>query len=374
MIGIGEDTFCHTNAGVRMNTTDRPTSGFKATSKSAFHSRLKLQNIGSPALFPLSVYGEGVRGRGSVVAWLSLLLLLVTLLPLPLAAQGQSDQIAFASNRDGDFEIYLMDLDGNVFAQLTDNDVNDLNPTWSPDGTRIAFASEVDGDFDIYVMDIASGESLNLTDNGWSDLYPTWSPDGSQIAFTTNRDRNWEIYLMRPDGSSPQRLTNDPIYDGNPTWSPDGSQIAFVRDRESAREIYVMNADGGDLQPITANNLGDYSPAWSPDENQNRLAYVSNNDNAGGTPEVFLVDLACLSAGACEDSAVNLTQLPRIGDVDPSWSPDGTQIVFASGRDSEGNIGSKLYVMNEDGTDVRPLTSGRGDDRFPAWWSPDLSL
>jgi Tol biopolymer transport system component len=300
------------------------------------------------------------------------LFILIAFSPFRLLAQEQGDQIAFASNRDGDFEIYLMDLEGNIFAQLTDNDVADLSPTWNPNGKSVAFSSNIDGDYDIFVTDIASGESQNLTDNGWDDLYPAWSPDGSQIAYTSNRDRNWEIYVMDADGDSQTRVTTDSLYDGNPTWSPDGSQIAFVSDRESKREIKVMDADGGNIRQITSNELGDYNPSWSPDGNQPRITYVSNHDNQGGTPEVYMVDLSCLEAEtSCEDSAVNLTLLPRIGDIDPAWSPDGSAIVFASGRDIGGSTdGTKLYIMNGDGSDVRQLSSGNGDDRFPAWWSP----
>jgi Tol biopolymer transport system component len=307
-------------------------------------------------------------------AVLSVMLMLLIVLPLR-AAQRQTDQIAFASNRDGDFEIYLMNLQGEIFAQLTDNNVTDLAPSWDPNGGRLAFTSNVDGDYDIYVVDIASGESVNLTNNGWDDLYPSWSPDGSQIAFTTNRDRNWEIYTTTPNGKSVTRLTNDPLYDGNSTWSPDGSQIAFVRDRESKREIYVMDADGGNVTQVTSNNLGDYSPSWSPEASARLIAYVSNHDNQGGTPEVYMVNLACLNEGdaqTCENSAENLTLLPRVGDIDPSWSRDGSQIIFASGRSIEAgsDAGTKLFVMNADGSDVQQLSTDVGDDRFPAWWSP----
>jgi Tol biopolymer transport system component len=312
--------------------------------------------------------------------WAALILIvtvmLVAILPATLVAQDRAphvNQIAFTSNRDGnDFEIYLMDADtGEVFAQLTDNTFNDLGPTWSPDGTHIAFASDVDGDYEIYSLDVGTGESLNLTNNTAEDLYPSWSPNGRQIAFTSNRDRNWEIYVMDTGGKNFERLTNEAIYDGNPSWSPDGSQIAFVKDRDSKREVWIMGVDGkGEAQQLTDNTFGDYGPAWSPNARQNQLAYVSNHDNQGGRPEIYLLNLPCSDAAACEASAQNLTNLPTTGDLDPSWSPDGSQIVFASGRDSSDTTGnSDLYIMDANGGNVRRLTDDPADDRFPAWWS-----
>ena len=76
-----------------------------------------------------------------------------------------------------------------------------MSPSWSPDGSRIAFASERDGSFEIYVMNADGGGQTRLTRNLESDLDPAWSPDGRSIAFTTNRDGNNELYLMSADGT-----------------------------------------------------------------------------------------------------------------------------------------------------------------------------
>ena len=89
-----------------------------------------------------------------------------------------------------------------------------------PAGNRIAFVSNRDGNFEIYVMDADGSNQTRLTnDPGW-DTMPAWSPDGSRLAFGSDRDGNAEIYVMDADGSNQRNLTNNPAWDGDPAWSP----------------------------------------------------------------------------------------------------------------------------------------------------------
>ena len=92
-------------------------------------------------------------------------------------------------------EIYVMNADGSGLTRLTNNSAHDYEPAWSPDGAKITFYSDRDGNYDIYVID---GSGLaNLTNNSSKDRYPAWSPDGAKIAFTSDRDGQWEIYVMK---------------------------------------------------------------------------------------------------------------------------------------------------------------------------------
>jgi hypothetical protein len=100
-------------------------------------------------------------------------------------ARAQAGRIAFASNRDGNWEIYVMNADGSGQINLTNNPADDGVPSWSPDGRRIAFVSNRDGNLEIYVMnaDGSSGQINRLTNNPADDVVPSWSPDGRRIAF-----------------------------------------------------------------------------------------------------------------------------------------------------------------------------------------------
>jgi len=133
------------------------------------------------------------------------------------AADGNS--VLFESNRDGQgTDIYRLDLLTQEIARLTSEPGNDLEAKESPDG-HIVFASERDGDYEIYLMDGDGANVRQLTHNGADDRCGHWSPDGSRISFYSERDGDREIYVMRADGSEARRLTNSPGNDEIPVWA-----------------------------------------------------------------------------------------------------------------------------------------------------------
>src|SRR5207244_703508 len=103
----------------------------------------------------------------------------------------------------------------------TDHAALDYPAGWAPDGSNILFETNRDGNYEIYVMNADGSSQVNLTNNPASDADPAWSPDGSKIAFNSSRDGNVEVYVMNADGSSLRNLTNNPARDLRPAWSPD---------------------------------------------------------------------------------------------------------------------------------------------------------
>jgi Tol biopolymer transport system component len=172
-------------------------------------------------------------------------------------------QIAFASNRDGDWEIYRMNLDGSNQVNVTNHsDGADLAPSW--ECFWIAFQSDRDGNWEIYKTDPSGSEQIRLTDNPAADEHPAWAPDSQRIAFTSNRDGNWDLYVMDQDGQNVERITDHPAIDRSPTWSPDGQFIAFESNRDGQFDIYKLNMASGEVTRLTETAGGNTNPVWMP--------------------------------------------------------------------------------------------------------------
>jgi Tol biopolymer transport system component len=171
--------------------------------------------------------------------------------------------IAFHSARVPGYglDIYLMNRDGRFQRRLvshptaggepSDNTRDDFDPSWSPDGAFVAFATDRDGNAEIYRMDTTGHSTARLTSNPAADRDPAWSPDGGTIAFVSNREGNEDIYAMRADSTAVRRLTRTAEPDTSPAWSPDGRLLAFESVRDGNADIYVITADGGDQRRLT---------------------------------------------------------------------------------------------------------------------------
>lgn len=234
--------------------------------------------------------------------------------------------LAFVSTRDGDYAIYEMNADGAGQRRLTDHDPDaaspvrlyyQVEPAWSPDGTQIAFASRRQGSFDIYVMRADGTGTRRLTSGKVPDNYPTWSPDGSKIAFSRN---DADIYVMNADGSDARRITDVSASESEPAWSPDGQWIAYVRRAPAteARELWVMRPDGSERRRLTSLRRQSINPAWSPDAEQ--IAFSSD----AGRDRYY--DIFVLGLGE-----KGVRRITRTGSdaFEPAWAPDGSTIAFS---------------------------------------------
>jgi TolB protein len=271
-----------------------------------------------------------------------------------LPSAQHTGKLAFASTRDGNWEIYVMEADGAHPRNFTQHPANDRYPAWSPDGRSIAFASNRGGDFDLYVM-TADGKKVSRLTNGLvgNHIKPTWSPDGTRLAF----DSSGKIALIDVNGSNYRLLTSPGRCSHDfPAWSPNGSTIAFMvvcNARGNDGEIYIMNVDGSNLRNLTNHPADDGLPAWSPDGQQ--IVFASNrHGNVAEHVELYVM--------RADGSAVRRLAKNQIGGH-PSWSKDGRSIAFVSPVERS----VQIFVMEVDGTHIRQLTHTKMTNWVPDW-------
>ncbi len=171
-----------------------------------------------------------------------------------------------------------------------------------------------------------------------------------KIAFYTQQGTSDDIWVMELNGAGQTAITDVAQHERDPAWSPDGTKIALVR-AGSDNEIYVMNADGSGLVNISNFSGSDLSPAWSPDGT--KIAFSTNRVGDVGT-KIYVMD-------ADGSDVTRLTDGFGITDNKPAWSPDGQYIAFFRVNDSQ------IYRMKADGSDVTPITSGGGVQDDPNW-------
>ncbi|MBC7871904.1 MAG: PD40 domain-containing protein, partial [Chitinophagaceae bacterium] len=228
-------------------------------------------------------------------------------------ASPDGQRIAFQSNRDGDFDLYLIGIDGRDLQRLTNNEVIDRLPAWSPDGNWIVYASDTrgDGNYDIYRMRVDGegtvGEVDLLVSNGQRNSRANYSGDGRYITYTTgNKDdaNTWEIAVMEVETGEIRNLTDNDVRDYSPTFSPDGETVLFVTDGEGRAAIATSPFSGGDARVIYDGSGYEWGVSYSPDGQ-----YVLFNSELDGASTIYL-----MRADGTEVSAV-----PTLGGYYPSW-------------------------------------------------------
>jgi len=259
--------------------------------------------------------------------------------------------------RDVNQEIYVTTAAAQE-RNLTNDPGEDVDPSWSPDGKKLAWSSDRDGAFNLFVANADGSGITKLTSGDAADLSPRWSPDGKRIAFS----RQGTIMVMNSDGTDVRAVTQpEPESTAPPCkaggflggWSPDGKQITFyaASATRGIGQVCIVNADGSGLTVVKSDpNTYHVEPAWSPTEQL--IVYRSIRE---GNHEIYTV-----KPDGSDDT--NLTNSPAL-DIEPTFSPDGNWITFASNR--YGNF--EMFIMKTDGTDLMQLTDSPDKDSNPSW-------
>jgi Tol biopolymer transport system component len=282
-----------------------------------------------------------------------------TLLSGCAGSDGGPPDLVLVSSRDGDYAIFSMNADGGSQQRLSDEEGDpstpqgllfQIEPAWSPDGSRIAFASKREGSLDVYSMAADGGDTQGLTSTDADESHPSWSPSGRDLVFS--RGTPGDLFVVGADGSDEHALVTGAAHDAEPAWSPDGRWIAFVRRTPgtSIRELWLVRPNGTGARRLTSLGAVSEAPAWSPDGS--RLAFATNVRN---------VEFEIYSVGV-DGKGLRRITVSSEDSFEPSWSPDGTTIAYSEG----GAIYSKA-AQADPFAEGRALTDAANNDSSPAW-------
>ena len=210
-------------------------------------------------------------------------------------------KLSFISDRDGNREIYLVDLvwmdgytqwEASNLINLSQSPGHEWTPKFSPDGEKIVYSyyDVATDNYDIYLYYIEEKNKINLTNRLGYEINPQFSPDGSYIIYQSWQKGVREIFFMNILEKNEVNLSRNPsthdiITDRN-SFSPDGQKIVFTSEREGNQDIFLMNADGSNKKNITKDSANDWAPIFSL--NSNKIIFQSDRD---GNWEIYMIDL-----------------------------------------------------------------------------------
>jgi len=302
-----------------------------------------------------------------------------------ISGTPSTSYIYFSSNRTGKSQIFRMNSNGSNLTQVTNTSWDEYNPRISPDRTKILFGSNRNGLPRHYIMNIDGTNARALPFYDFADPgFHAWSPDGQKVVFSTQisfSPQDWAPHTVRKftiDWSNPSNSLMEVLfgYYGTPSqnyeyyfldWSPDGSKILHQRintpENDNNADIYVYNLNNKSFTTLTFDHSVNSAPSWSPDGTK----IVFNKNLSQGT---CIYTMNSDGSNLINLSAINGKPLTTdIHDYQARYSRDGSKIVFISNRD--GNK-SHIFTMNSNGTGLLQLTSGNFYDTSPDYDPPTL--
>jgi Tol biopolymer transport system component len=232
------------------------------------------------------------------------------------------------------------------FSAVTNFAGVQAQPAISPDGRSVAFVSNRDGHFNIYVGLARGGNLVQITHDSNLESAPSWSPDGTRLTYARlNHWGLWDVWEVPALGGSPRRVI---LNAADPAWSPDGHSLAYENLVDGA--IWISGTSGENAHqavPLGREHGLNTQPRFSPDGR--RIAFCIRGADGGPDGSLAVADLESGKTRLLTQQAMSLS---------PAWSADGRFIYFASSRGGTINI----WKIVATGGDPVQITAGEGDD------------
>jgi TolB protein len=261
-------------------------------------------------------------------------------------------QIAFVSTNNKVKEVFITDILGLHFRQVTRHRNLVVSPRFTPDGLFLSYTSYHTGNQYLYITDLRQSEVTHaLSRQAGMNLAPAWAPDGRTMIVSLSINGSPDLYRMDIRGNILEQLTQNAGVNVSPSFSNDGARIVFVSDRTGKPQLYLMDLANKNVQRLTFTGSENAEPDWSPKEDL--IVYSSLID---GLYQICTIK---------PDPHAAPTQITKdqTRNEQPAWSPDGNQIVFSKRKG--GNY--KIYVILKDGSFERQLFSYQGSQSYPRW-------
>lgn len=229
--------------------------------------------------------------------------------------------IILSIHEHGYKHLFAYQPQGMPLTRLTNGAWQDIHPALSPDGQQVAFSSNREGHWNIYLLSLISGEVQRLTHSTQYNGHPSWSPDGKWLVFESYvenaENSNLDLFIQPVDGSQEAiQLTNDLAADHSPEWSPGGRKIVFISTRSGQNDVWLADLDQVDERFINlshSQNENEYLPGWSPDGKW--LAWSGRTKD--GIQSIYTWDFSLTD---------NPPKLIGAGSM-ATWNPKGTELM-----------------------------------------------
>jgi TolB protein len=277
------------------------------------------------------------------------------------------NEMVFMSDRDGEWDIYLLDKDGQLHNLTEESAGYDYYPTFTFDAQQVSLFSTASGDVTAARVNVDGTDFktqsllqaiVAVVAEGRTDWDPAWDPGGDRMAWnkvSAGMPPQVDLFVADADGENRVQLTSDGAIEAWHAWSPDGTQLVYISNASGKSNTYKITVADGTVTRLTDHDTNDYMPIWSSDGTKILVIFSFRAAMLDGETEMSVMN--------ADGSDLHTLGEGEIFTGDLTYSPYGGQVAYVSNESGRWHI----YTMDADGSNVKQLTEGDSNNLFPAW-------